>query len=805
MEWLKTSHIPEEELRKLLKSAPGITWTAPPAAPVPPMVPTMPPSELHAVLRRLVELAGKEGKSLSQLHLPPGMMSLLALTPPSAAPPKAAFLGQTGFTSDDEYGTADSTPMSEGRCVLEAEADDITPTKPYVCTATPEARCGGPNGTKCYLDAACGCTRAGASAHDGGSGLAPYCGLSGCQAAWSTQASNGFGTCGEQITWLRDVGLTGTHMQGSLAAACEYVGTQAATPECAACAVGCTPPSDCGSTAVSGLKLCRPCLEDGADPSLITGGSTIWCRDVGPRSPPPSLSPSPPPPPPASPPPELPPPASPPPEAPPPSLPPQSAPPPEEPPCLDDAQTWLWGSAPHFIAFDGVVQDLPALGLRRFCEWGNTSHSAGDGTGQAHEIVYNSCGNSCPMMAARRGRPIEKGKVDNAEITSDVHHTDGHHADPTQGDCGNTGTASAVAATIFGVSIAVSSNHANATFPTSIFAAGKSLDATLPRPGMTVELPCPLCPGNKKLAVERLMVPDPRYAWSYVRGSTASTEPGTTLEFRFGSGPEQCGDNVTLTLFEYGAPQGGTASPCGLHRSINLRLSHDAAMSGRGMCNGHAGGGRRLSIDPLKSKETPFGRLGAWTDYALKHLAENDKKCRVTGYAEGGSDSAGRAVMPIWPEIGMTQTCLGFGGSMTDAKELCEKRLAGGGYALVLACMADACALQSEEEALAGANVRSAGANAAADAYATEPFVCEFEPSFACGGGPGSTRGTRTTRSAGATTTGSAAAGTRTGSTPWRRRGMPTAAAPTRRGGVGHARRAVGPRRLGAEARADEG
>ena len=107
-------------------------------------------------------------------------MHLLAgpeqFTPPSAAPPKAAFLGQTGFTSDDEYGTADSTPMSEGRCVLEAEADDITPTKPYVCTATPEARCGGPNGTKCYLDAACGCTRAVASAHDGGSELAPYCG-----------------------------------------------------------------------------------------------------------------------------------------------------------------------------------------------------------------------------------------------------------------------------------------------------------------------------------------------------------------------------------------------------------------------------------------------------------------------------------------------------------------------------------------------------------------------------------------------------------------------------------------------------
>ena len=44
---------------------------------------------------------------------------------------------------------------------------------------------------------------------------------------------------------------------------------------------------------------------------------------------------------------------------------------------------------------------------------------------------------------------------------------------------------------------------------------------------------------------------------------------------------------------------------------------------------------------------------------------------------------------------------------------------------------------QSEEEALAGANVMSAGANAATDAYATEPFVCEFEPSFACGGGPG--------------------------------------------------------------------
>ena len=99
------------------------------------------------------------------------------------------------------------------------------------------------------------------------------------------------------------------------------------------------------------------------------------------------------------------------------------------------------------------------------------------------------------------------------------------------------------------------------------------LDATLPRPGMTVELPCPLCPGNKKLAVERLMVPDPRYAWSYVRGSTASTEPGTTLEFRFGSRPRAVRRQCDADALRVRSAQGGTASPCGLHRSINLRLS----------------------------------------------------------------------------------------------------------------------------------------------------------------------------------------------------------------------------------------
>ena len=58
-----------------------------------------------------------------------------------------------------------------------------------------------------------------------------FCGRPGCNAAWSLQASNGFGTCGEQIKWTQG------NIEGasSMADACEYVAAQASTPECAPC------------------------------------------------------------------------------------------------------------------------------------------------------------------------------------------------------------------------------------------------------------------------------------------------------------------------------------------------------------------------------------------------------------------------------------------------------------------------------------------------------------------------------------------------------------------------------------------
>ena len=48
---------------------------------------------------------------------------------------------------------------------------------------------------------------------------------------WNTQASNGYGTCGEQMTWVR-ANIAG---HSAPADACRYVAQQASTPECAAC------------------------------------------------------------------------------------------------------------------------------------------------------------------------------------------------------------------------------------------------------------------------------------------------------------------------------------------------------------------------------------------------------------------------------------------------------------------------------------------------------------------------------------------------------------------------------------------
>ena len=50
-------------------------------------------------------------------------------------------------------------------------------------------------------------------------------------AVWNTQASNGYGTCGQQIAWVR----TNIATQQTWEAACSYVALQASTPECAPC------------------------------------------------------------------------------------------------------------------------------------------------------------------------------------------------------------------------------------------------------------------------------------------------------------------------------------------------------------------------------------------------------------------------------------------------------------------------------------------------------------------------------------------------------------------------------------------
>ena len=194
------------------------------------------------------------------------------------------------------------------------------------------------------------------------------------------------------------------------------------------------------------------------------------------------------------------------------------------------------------------------------------------------------------------------------------------------------GTASAISATIFGVSIAVASHYGNATYPTSVFAAGRWLDMDngLPKAGESIDLPCPKCPGNKKLNIERLKVPDPRFAWSYVRGSSGALEPSTEFRFNFGTGPPSCGENATLTVLEYGSPQGGLASPTGVHRSAWLELSRDVAAEARGLCAAD-GGVLGAPVPPLDAQtETPFGRLGDWAEEALSQLKDYEGLCRIS-------------------------------------------------------------------------------------------------------------------------------------------------------------------------------
>ena len=65
-----------------------------------------------------------------------------------------------------------------------------------------------------------------------GGGAAAYCGRAACtEGVWDAQASNGFGTCGEQILWSQS-NVAGVE---TLTDACEFVAAQATTPECAPC------------------------------------------------------------------------------------------------------------------------------------------------------------------------------------------------------------------------------------------------------------------------------------------------------------------------------------------------------------------------------------------------------------------------------------------------------------------------------------------------------------------------------------------------------------------------------------------
>ena len=65
-----------------------------------------------------------------------------------------------------------------------------------------------------------------------------FCEQPSCTAAvWAAQASNGGGTCAQQIAWVQ-ANIPG---QADLVVACDYVARQSDTPECSPCGFG--PPS----------------------------------------------------------------------------------------------------------------------------------------------------------------------------------------------------------------------------------------------------------------------------------------------------------------------------------------------------------------------------------------------------------------------------------------------------------------------------------------------------------------------------------------------------------------------------------
>ena len=104
----------------------------------------------------------------------------------------------------------------------------------------------------------------------------------------------------------------------------------------------------------------------------------------------------------------------------------------------------------------------------------------------------------------------------------------------------------AVGATIFGVRLALLGSKVYVDGTDYQIANGQSLHWS-----------CAMCPGNKMLVAERFI---------------ATSKTSDAVRFSFGSGPPNCGDNVTLTVWNYEASVRTSA-----FRNLQLRVSDAAA------------------------------------------------------------------------------------------------------------------------------------------------------------------------------------------------------------------------------------
>ena len=123
----------------------------------------------------------------------------------------------------------------------------------------------------CYVEALTGNSVSGGDVVCSSLGVDTAAGKCECtDEAWNTQASNGYGTCGQQMTWVR-ANIAG---QAAASDACEYVAQQASTPECAAC--------DASSTQFLHLAAIAPPLAlSAASRSNCDGASGVQYINLG--------------------------------------------------------------------------------------------------------------------------------------------------------------------------------------------------------------------------------------------------------------------------------------------------------------------------------------------------------------------------------------------------------------------------------------------------------------------------------------------------------------------------------------------